>query len=215
MKRLGILALIGSIAFGCARDADPFEVVEFVLPSGGVSVGADSSPVVLVELGAHTCGVCKKFADSVLPRLVDTHVKEGRLQYRFVEAGPPAMDIAPAFVECTALYIGYLGAVRQFYDRLTPMDSVPRSVPDTTPMPIPDTTCVGSEAAKQRREAERKLARSLHVPGTPTFVLGRIDQPQGRVVGWAILGGFDADSMNRLIDLALAKVEAGRPRLRQ
>jgi hypothetical protein len=193
--------LLTTLVLGCAcakARKDSLQTIEFVLPPGGISVGADSARLVLIEFGSHVCAGCKVFADSVLPAVLSRYARTGGLQYRFVEAGPTVADKASAFVECVAADSGFTAAVHRFYELV----KEPRGVAEVEDF----AGCRSSRVNAVRRAAERRMAKRIGVPGTPTFVLGRLTKPEGRVVGWVIVGAVEADSMTALIDQAAARI---------
>jgi len=195
----GWLALgITAVTLSChAQSSDPFQVVEFVPPSNGISIGASNAPIVLVEFGDHVCPVCREFSDSVLPEVRDRYIDSSLVQYRYLEAGPDSRDGIAALVECLSIQIGFLDARKRAFEILaSPRQKGSEDV---------DPECIRSPQRSARRAREREIAQELGVPGTPTFVLGR-QHPDGRVVGWVVVGLPSSDSLRVLIDLAAERV---------
>ena len=52
-------------------------------PEGGFRVGNPDAPVKLIEYGSMTCSHCAEFAEQGVPKLLQNHVRSGRVSFEF------------------------------------------------------------------------------------------------------------------------------------
>jgi protein-disulfide isomerase len=175
-------------------------MVEFVLPPDGLANGATNAPLVLVEFGSYTCPACRVLADSALPSVEERFITSGLLRYAYVDLSPAAAEAISSLVECWSTQRGFLRARRDLYTLISANPDSARTLIASPP------ACVADPKWRQRRQAERAVANQLNVRGTPTMVVGR-PTPEGKVVGWVIIGAIPRDSLLTLIDSARRRVQ--------
>lgn len=188
------------------RAAGRPQAVEVRLPPAGVQAGRAAAPITLVEFGSFACGVCARFSAEVMPRLDSVYIRTGRLRYRYVDLSPAGPFLySSAIAECSAPSVGLPVAKRWTFEHTLALPDVRTAVDSASAR-----TGIGSEALMQcviaslrseRRAAESRAATALGVTGTPTFIVGQLDE-SGRLVGWPYVGLDRPDSLDRLIEAA-------------
>lgn len=53
------------------------------IPQKGITLGKEDAPMTLVEFADLQCPVCKDFSDNYLPRIIEDHVRTGKLKIVF------------------------------------------------------------------------------------------------------------------------------------
>jgi protein-disulfide isomerase len=187
-------------ALACPGPSAPDrQTVEVELPETDLWTGRPDAPLALIEFGSHGCGGCWRFALEGLPMLLREFVEPGRLRYRYLDV--TASPVA-ALVECRAVGMGMPAARTALYHYLRDTASSPAERAGLT---VP-SACLADSAAASRRRREAEIARRARVPGTPTFLIGRM-HPDGRMVGWVEVGFTSPDSLAAVVRAALALME--------
>jgi protein-disulfide isomerase len=139
---------------------------------GAATLGHSSAKVGLIEFGTFTCVYCREFAISVLPRIKAAYIDSGRVLFAFRQAGG---DPADASLALAASCAARQGRYWEMHDALFRWRGVPpRSLAAETGVAQPDLDrCLDDRTAAEPSSATA-AARRLALPGTPTFVLGRV-----------------------------------------
>ncbi len=97
-SRRAALAAVAAIAFaGCgAADGDTSQTAALEPSLGEMSLGPDDAPVTLIEYASLTCGHCKDFHETVLPRIKQDYIEPGRIRFVFREFPTQPAELALA-----------------------------------------------------------------------------------------------------------------------
>lgn len=195
-----LLAALGMASACRSPHVEDLQTVEFRLPLDGLADGSTDAPLMLVEFGSYTCPACRVLADSTLPGVEERFITSGLLRYAYVDLSPAAAEAVSALVECWSAQRGFLRARRDLYTLIAANPDSARTLIATPP------GCGAASEPLRRRQAERAMARQLNVRGTPTMVVGR-PTPEGKVVGWVIIGTIPRDSLLALIESAHRRIQ--------
>lgn len=140
---------------------------------GAATLGQSSARVGLIEFGTFSCVYCREFAISVMPRIKAAYVDSGKVLFVFRQAGGDAADAALATAaSCAARQ----GRYWEMHDALFRWRGVaPRSLAAEAGVAQPDLDRCLDESNADTSSAAKAAARRLALPGTPTFVLGRVN----------------------------------------
>lgn len=191
-------------------DSHP-QAVTVVLPKAGLYYGNVSAPVVLVEFGSFACSICRQFSVVVFPKIDSLYIRSGQVRYRYVDLSPSGLFSQYGLINDCVSDLRGLPTAKQFV-----FDSLTTAIPDApqtiaiaaaySGVPVERMELCTHDAHRiQRRLEEGRSANSLGVIGTPTFIVGQIDE-NGRVVGWPFIGLGQSDSLETLIGAAARAV---------
>lgn len=178
---LTLMAAVG-LVFASLATADQHASVFRTLASESERVlGAPDAPVTIVEFSDFQCSFCRKFWAETLPRLKETHIKNGQVRFvyrHFAILGEFSVAAAQA-TECAREQ----GKFWPYHDKLfesqgglaftdAKLKRYARELGlDTTAF----SRCLDSRKYQQKVENETNLGLQLGARGTPTFFLnGRI-----------------------------------------
>lgn len=159
-------------------------VVRVPLPSGGLTIGSDQAPLVIVEFGSLGCPYCLAFHDSVLPGLDSLFVRRGLAQFRYVSVDTtvPLLDLS-AWMHCDRDGLGVSGVLDEAWRVMRDRDSL-------TLQAIAEPSSKETACRQQGIEStmnEARVASALGVRKLPTFVVG-VPLASGGMVGWVVEG---------------------------
>lgn len=204
----GVVAACGlAIMAACTVPQAPArQMIEAELPPEGIFAGATPGGVALLEFGSFSCPICYEFSENILPRIDSVYLRPKRITYRYVEVAPveSISAAATALASCAAPVVGFPSALRLVYGAhgAQSFTDVASAVGRQTGQAESELhQCVRERLASPELIAEQEAARRLGIPGTPTFIVGRLS-PTGRIVGWAFIGGIPYDTLAYYIELA-------------
>lgn len=172
-----------------------------VTPEGGFRMGNPAAPVKLVEFLSLTCGHCAAFARDTLPRLLNDHVRPGRvsIEYRnFVLNGvdlaaallsrcaPPSryFEVTGAMLADQERWLGRLSSLpaaqaqelqtsepRQALPRIATLAGLDRIAAAHGVTARAAQACLGNPQRLQRLVDLHRAATQLGVTGTPSFLV--------------------------------------------
>jgi len=155
------------------------------------SLGAEDAPITVVEFTDFQCPYCKRFVETSFPSLKRDYIDTGKV--RWVSRDLPLSFHPNARKAAQAAHCaGEQGRYWEMRDTLfrNNRSLAPEQLAQyAAPAGIdsgPFTECLASDRYLERIDRDAKLAASIRVTGTPTFVIGK---PQGlklsgkRVVG--------------------------------
>jgi len=156
------------------------------------SIGADDAPFVLVEFTDQECGFCKRFDEETLPRLRERWIDTGRLRLSSaaypLEMHPQARRIAGLLLAANLQSEGaYWTLRRRFQTEPTPTEEQLSSWAEELELHLERwlTDAEGDEVAAWI-QTDLDDAVETGIRGTPTFVLGRLEE--GRIQGVILEG---------------------------
>jgi protein-disulfide isomerase len=210
-----VIALLMSL--GCTGDqrrGTGRQVVAVALPAPHDRYGPHAdAPVSFVEFGSHMCGLCRRFAIEQFPVLDSVFFQTGRARYRYVDAFPnPDAILLGGFVECLSDIVGGFWAARVMIYLSPPSDYHALTEATARQLRVEPGSlraCADSMASSPRAFNERRAARALGVPGTPTFLIGEVTS-RGKLVGWPSVGLVPLDTLVRHLEEAEALVLRAR-----
>jgi protein-disulfide isomerase len=167
------------------------EKVHLSVDNGWHAIGRADAPVTLVEFADLQCSFCKKFHNDVFAELKKNYIDTGKV--RFVSRDLP-LEFHPFALKAAeaARCAGDQGKYWELRDALysnaaPPNDDVISKVVEAL---VPDRSafqaCLSSEKYKMDVQKDAAEAATLHISGTPTFVLAKSsrDKLDGiRIVG--------------------------------
>lgn len=178
----------------------PGDKVSYRLTPGGFSIGDPKAPLVMVEYTDFQCPFCQQFHNTAFPQIKANYIDTGKMLFvsrdfpldfhenarRAASAGRCAAEQGK-FWELRHVMIVNAEALSQ--DKLVDYAaSIQMDVPKFK-------ACVAADKFKKQIDQDIAEAAVAGVQGTPTFVIGRLenDQIEGvRVVGAMPYAQFDA-----------------------
>lgn len=226
---LGIAAAVGILACGPSEAAQPagdggsesvppgmlaeggtqrvLPAADFPLEDLGFDMGQAAAPIKIVEFSDFGCGYCRKFHDETFPTLLDTWVKDGLVEWKYVTyvSGQFPNGLQAAFAaECS----GEQGHFDAMSERLYSSQQDWKGVGD--PYPIfegyskdigvdMDTyrSCITEERPKARIRSGILAGARLGVRGTPSFL----------VDGYPLVGAQPLNVWNDILSSRVAELE--------
>ena len=181
------------------------------IPQNGVALGRPDAPVTLVEFADFQCPYCGAFARDVLPELVRTYVRTGkvRIEYRALAfVGPDsrtARDLALAagrqgrFWELAHRLFEHQGPENSGWASERPLQAIVSTVPGLDLERALDDRA-GDAVADEIERAERQAAR-FGISSTPSFLAGPTGGPLERVE----IDALEAEALAPTLDRLLAE----------
>jgi len=187
--------------------AIPTEAVPF---DGAVVRGSETAGIGIMEFTDFQCPYCGRFATETMPSIIEKYVEPGLVRFAFrnlplERIHPHALPAAEA-AECASNH----GLFWEVHDALFkyPLANEQGSVRKRVlgaGMPAAELDrCLGAGAAAQRVNDDMRLARSLGLKSTPSFLLGTVSANRLQVVE-IILGARPEAEFGRAIDLILSQ----------
>ena len=180
-------------------DAPP-QRVQMSVAGGWYAVGRADAPVTIVEFADYQCPFCKRFHANTYAELKKNYIDTGKV--RFVsrdlplEFHPFAFKAAEA-VRCAGDQGKYWELRDALYSSVAPPNDevIKKSVEDISLDAASFQACLSGEKYKAEVQKDAADAASLHLSGTPSFVLGKTagDKLDGVVlIGALPFASFDA-----------------------
>lgn len=177
---------------GVAYEEGAVSIARIAPPTVGLAgahrMGSAQAKIGIVEFSDYQCPYCRGFHDQVFPRLKKEYVDTGIAQ--FIHKDLPLKSIHPQALPA-ALAAGCAGAQQRFWQmhealyanngRLSPALYLQLGHEldlDNTKF----TTCLADAASEQAVMRDVAEAQRLNITGTPSFVLGIIEENRLNVV---------------------------------
>lgn len=202
---LGLCLLL----LGCAPKSGGGRLAfEVDLPPEGLTEGARSAEISIVEFGSFQCPYCRAFQDSIFPTLSRAYIATGSVRFRFVSIDTLSQFVRlSAWANCQALSVGLDAALRAAFEV-----ALDHSFNDNHPLAVwgpptdKDERCLQAYIGARLRDA--RAAEHLGVRRVPTLLVG-IESPPGHVVGWIVEGLRDTILTQTIIDVQQRVTTAG------
>jgi protein-disulfide isomerase len=167
------------------------------------AMGSASAPLFLVEFADYECPYCRQFHVQTLPRLKSAYIDTGVVRYFYKDFPLPTHpEAAPAAVaaHCAGLQGHYWTAQKLLYEQQAKLgDGLYRALGRQLHLDMPRfEACRMGSTARRTIDHDYAEGRRIGVDGTPTFVIGRIDN--GRVVIEGVMKGGDYDAFVKEIE---------------
>jgi protein-disulfide isomerase len=179
-------------------------------------MGNSSARAVLLEFGSYACGYCAEFHREAWPVIREEYVNTSKVRFlyrEFVFSGDSILTGLASIVYCA----GHLGDYWEAHDWMFRQTSQFESLTEvrwqlSSELGLDDDevrTCVSSDPSGPRFQilVASEAAESLGVRVVPTFIVG-VAKPDGKVVGWPLVGYVPLDTLRTYIEAAL-KAEEG------
>lgn len=177
--------------------------------AGHPRLGSQAATAVLIMVSDFQCPFCAKFATSTYGEIVRRFVDTGKLQVFFINNPLDMHPLAPKAAEA-ALCADEQGGFWGLHDRL-----FANSQGLSEAFLFESAEAVGLNAARfkacmagraaERVAADRSLAKSLGIQGTPSFLFGTMGQPNGAVnVRSTLSGAASFEEFERRITALMA-----------
>jgi protein-disulfide isomerase len=202
--------VVGSLANGVPGAADVERLFKGV-PQRGMTLGAASAPVTIVEYVDVQCPFCRQFETDVLPGLVRSYVRTGKLKivlraWAFI--GPDSVRGQAAVLAAGAqnrafnyaeLLFDHQGVENSGWLGDDLVAAVAASIPGLRVHRLLDER--SSALVKSQAGDVDRLAHESGITSTPTFVVGKSGTPGKRVV---LKSATDRQTLVRAIETALS-----------
>ena len=177
----------------------------------GPSLGKADAPIVLVEFTDFQCGFCKKFHDETFPALKKTFVDTGKV--RVLTRNLPLNFHPQAEPAARAGFCA--NQQKKFWPMREALFKISASL---SPEAIENAAkeagldldafrkCIEKPETKAAITVDGNVAQAAAIGGTPTFVLGKIDN--GKVTGVKIVGAQSQAAFEAEINKALSSIKA-------
>ena len=185
---------------GGAPGAPVDDKVSMQLPAGGVTVGRDDAPLVMVEYTDYQCPFCQQFHNTAWDQIKKNYIDTGKV--RFINRDFPLDFHENAKRAAIAAHCGAeqgkfweLRHVMHVNADKLQADKLVGYAKDLGLDVAKFSTCVLTD--KYKEDVEKSYAEGLAagVSGTPSFIVGRVENGklQGvRIVGAMPYGAFDS-----------------------
>jgi len=204
---LALLAAAGSASSGAQDPGSGLPAVRMALAPTEQTRGNTDAPLTMVEFTDYQCPYCRRFQAEVWPRIKHDYVDTGKVLFivrdlplPFHAAARPAAEAAHCAAE---------------QGRFWPMhDALLAKGADLTAKGIEEharalkldvnrfNTCVAAGKYAGAIAHNAAEARALGLRGTPSFVIGRVQQ--GQLIGWPVEGALPYEDFDALFRQALA-----------
>jgi protein-disulfide isomerase len=177
------------------------------LSNGAPTRGREDAPVTLLEFTDYQCPYCRAFHDHTWPELKRTFVDTGKLQFVLLDLpldfhahAEPAAEAA----HCAGAQSGYWAMHDALFagGGLDP-SAIEQLARDQGLDLARFNACLESHRYRQEIEENARLAHSLGLDGTPSFILGTVKD--GVLHGEALEGALSAEEFEAHITEALAR----------
>lgn len=183
-----LIALVPLLAaLGCSPQAEapdraqaPVSVQDILEGARGVSIGEASAPVTVYEFADFQCPACRYVGLQFLPALKQRYVDSGKVRFAFIDfplsrIHPNAVGAAVA-ARCALQQDSFLAYHDLLYQEQDAWSE--RADPTSAFVDYADglgldadvyADCLTSDGPREAVQTNARTARSLNVPGTPTF----------------------------------------------
>ncbi len=186
--------------------------------AGAATIGERGARVAVVEYSDFHCQFCSKFAETIWPELASEYVQSGRALWAFkhfpLETAHPHAFRAAEASGCALQQ----GRFWEMHDRLftspaAPTDDLLLEHASVLKLDLPRfTQCMKGEAAPQVWQ-DIETGKQLGVAGTPTFLLGTVQEDGQVFVRKRITGAIPAAHFKAVLDAFLKEVEPAKTAL--
>lgn len=190
----------------------PQAVGETTIDNDPVLGDPKSAKVAIVEFSDLECPFCKKFHEESYQKLIDKYVTSGKAVWVSRDLPLPFHDpVATTYagiVNCVYQQKGsqaYFALLPEMYkNTLTngkgiPVATLDRLIAAQGVTAASVKACAETEAVKSEITADIDAATAIGIEGTPSFVIGTLDQ-EGNVKGEVVVGAQPLASFERIVD---------------
>jgi protein-disulfide isomerase len=186
-------------------DAPP-QRVQMSVAGGWYTAGRADAPVTIVEFADYQCPFCKRFHANTYAELKKNYIDTGKV--RFVSRDLPLELHAFAFkaaeaVRCAGDQGKYWELRDALYSSAAPLNDevIKKSVEDLSLDATSFQACLSKEKYKAEVQKDAADAASLHLNGTPSFVVGKT--AGDKLDGVVLVGALPFTSFDAAIQKAL------------
>ena len=196
----------GIPAGGAGAPAD--DKVSMQLPAGGVSMGRDDAPLVMVEYTDYQCPFCQQFHNTAWDQIKKNYIDTGKV--RFINRDFPLDFHENAKRAAVAAHCGNeqgkfweLRHVMHVNADKLQAEKLVGYAKDLGLDVAKFSTCVLADKYKDTVEKSYAEGLAAGVSGTPSFILGRVEN--GKLQGVRIVGAVPYNAFDSKIQEMLAQ----------
>jgi hypothetical protein len=168
------------------------------------SLGSAEAPIVVVEVSSFKCTHCRKFHETVFPRLIERYINPGHVQWVVLNASDdPSDQFSKIFdiARCAHQQGKYWAMLDDLFQVAHRAPSMLESLVAKSPHINRDELdmCLRERPTRNAVVADFSVYARLKLKGTPTFLIWKMG-PNGQVVETSIAGAQTLDQFQRVFD---------------
>jgi protein-disulfide isomerase len=196
-------------ALESAPSARPTAASEFrqrlpIVLANRPSLGSVEAPIVVVEVSSFKCTHCRKFHETVFPRLIERYINPGHVQWVVLNASDDPSDQFSKIFDIARC----ANQQGKYWDMLDSLFQVAHRAPSMLESLVAKSAhinrdeldmCLRERPTRNTVVADFSLYARLKLKGTPSFLIWKMG-PNGQTVETSIAGAQTLDQFQRVFD---------------
>ena len=171
------------------------------------SLGSAEAPIVVIEVSSFKCTHCRKFHETVFPRLIELYINPGHVQWVVLNASDdPSDQFSKIFdiARCAHQQGKYWDILDSLFQVAHRAPSMLESLVAKSPILNRDELdmCLRERATRTAVVADFSLYSRLKLKGTPSFLIWKMG-PNRQTLETSIAGAQTLDQFQRVFDALL------------
>ena len=168
------------------------------------SVGSVEAPIVVLEVSSFKCTHCRKFHETVFPRLIDRYINPGLVQWVVLNASDDPSDQFSKIFDIARC----ANQQGKYWDMLDSLFQVAHRAPSILESLVAKSAiinrdeldmCLRERPTRNTVVADFSMYARLKLKGTPSFLIWKMG-PNGQTVETSIAGAQTLDQFQRVFD---------------
>jgi len=168
------------------------------------SLGSVEAPIVVVEVSSFKCTHCRKFHETVFPRLIERYINPGHVQWVVLNASDDPSDQFSKIFDIARCS----NQQGKYWDMLDSLFQVAHRAPSMLESLVAKSAhinrdeldmCLRERPTRSTVVADFSLYARLKLKGTPSFLIWKMG-PNGQTVETSIAGAQTLDQFQRVFD---------------
>ncbi|MDF2154569.1 thioredoxin domain-containing protein [Vibrio sp. CAU 1672] len=173
------------------------------------SMGGDKAQLAIIEFSDYQCPYCKRYTDLTFPKIKQNYIDSGKVRYLardFPLKFHPQAKSAAVAANCSFEQGQYWPMRDTFFANVKKLndDFYQQTATEMSLDMAKFSTCIEDPKMMDRIEKDIELASSLGIRGTPSFIIGRIENNQ-LINPRLVVGAQDYQVFASLLDELLTK----------